>query len=149
MWIGWFSHPRYSGLSIASALHRKFQRLDSAIPWLFTAGKGSPSLLTELRREIACCDQVDILVSFITVAGVRKLFDILQTATAVSAAGQLRTRLRILTTTYTGATEMEALDYFARLPGCEIKVSLDGRRTRLHAKAWIFHRKTRFRSAWR
>ena len=119
-----------------------------AIPWLFTAGKGSPSLLTELRREIACCDQVDVLVSFITVAGVRKLFDILQTATAVSAAGQPRTRLRILTTTYTGATEMEALDYFARLPGCEIKVSLDGRRTRLHAKAWIFHRKTRFGSAY-
>ncbi len=119
-----------------------------AIPWLFTAGKGSPSLLSELRREIACCDQVDILVSFITVAGVRKLFDILQTATAVSATGQPRTRLRILTTTYTGATEIEALDYFAKMPGCEIKVSLDGRRTRLHAKAWIFHRKTRFGSAY-
>ena len=119
-----------------------------AIPWLFTAGKGSPSLLTELRREIACCDQVDVLVSFITVAGVRKLFDILQTATAVSAAGEPRTRLRILTTTYTGATEIEALDYFAQLPGCKVKVSLDGRRTRLHAKAWIFNRKTRFGSAY-
>ena len=119
-----------------------------AIPWLFTADKGSPSLLTELRREIACCDQVDVLVSFITVAGVRKLFDILQTATAVSAAGEPRTRLRILTTTYTGATEIEALDYFAQLPGCKIKVSLDGRRTRLHAKAWIFNRKTRFGSAY-
>ncbi|MBI4622740.1 MAG: DUF3427 domain-containing protein [Verrucomicrobia bacterium] len=119
-----------------------------AIPWLFTAGKGSPSLLTELRSEIACCDQVDVLVSFITVAGVRKLFDILQTATAVGAAGQPRTRLRILTTTYTGATEMEALDYFARLPGCEIKISLDGRRTRLHAKAWIFQRSTGFGSAY-
>ena len=119
-----------------------------AIPWLFTADKGSPSLLTELRREIACCDQVDVLVSFITVAGVRKLFDILQTATAVSAAGEPRTRLRILTTTYTGATEIEALDYFAQLPGCKIKVSLDGRRTRLHAKAWILNRKTRFGSAY-
>ena len=119
-----------------------------AIPWLFTAGKGSPSLLTELRCEIGCCDQVDVLVSFITVSGVRKLFDILQNATAVDAAGRPRTRLRILTTTYTGATEMEALDYFARLPGCEIKVSLDGRRTRLHAKAWIFHRKSGFGSAY-
>lgn len=119
-----------------------------ATPWLFTTGKGSPPLLTELRREIACCDQVDILVSFITVAGVRKLFDILQLATAVNALGQPRTRLRILTTTYTGVTEMEALDYFARLPGCEIRVSLDGRRTRLHAKAWIFHRKTAFGSAY-
>lgn len=28
-----------------------------ALPWLFTAGKGSPSLLTELRRELAACDR--------------------------------------------------------------------------------------------
>lgn len=119
-----------------------------AIPWLFTAGKGSPSLLTELRSEIACCDQADVVVSFITVSGVRKLMDILQTATAVDASGRSRIRLRILTTTYTGATEIEALDYLARLPGCEIKVSLDGRRTRLHAKAWIFNRKTGFGSAY-
>ena len=119
-----------------------------AIPWLFTANKGSPSLLTELRREIACCDHADVLVSFITVSGVRKLLDILQTATAVDAAGKPRTRLRILTTTYTGVTEMEALDYLAQLPGCEIKVSLDGRRTRLHAKAWIFNRRTGFGSAY-
>ncbi|MBA4146600.1 MAG: DUF3427 domain-containing protein [Verrucomicrobia bacterium] len=119
-----------------------------AIPWLFTAGKGSPSLLTELRHEIACCDRVDILVSFITVSGVRKLFDILQNATAVNASGESKTKIRVLTTTYIGATEMEALDYFARLPGCEVRVSLDGRRTRLHAKAWIFQRNTGFGSAY-
>jgi HKD family nuclease len=119
-----------------------------SVPWLFTAGKGSPSLLTELRREIACCDRVDVLVSFITVSGVRKLFDILKNATATDASGKPRTHLRILPTTYTGATEVEALDYLARLPGCETKVSLDGRRTRLHAKAWIFHRQTGFGSAY-
>jgi superfamily II DNA or RNA helicase/HKD family nuclease len=125
-----------------------FPETGLVIPWLFTAGKGSPSLLTELRSEIACCDQVDVVVSFITVSGVRKLMDILQKATAVDASGKPRTRLRILTTTYTGATEMEALDYLAQLPGCEIRVSLDGRRTRLHAKAWIFNRKTGFGSAY-
>lgn len=119
-----------------------------ALPWLFTAGKGSPSLLSELRRELAACDQVDILVSFITHSGVRKLLDIFQSATAVGANGQPRTRLRILTTTYTGATEIQALDELARLPGCEIRVSLDGRRTRLHAKAWLFHRRTGFGSAY-
>lgn len=113
-----------------------------ALPWLFTAGKGSPSLLSELRRELSACDQVDILVSFITLSGVRKLLDILQLATAVGADGRPRTGLRILTTTYTGATEVQALDALARLPGCEIRVSLDGRRTRLHAKAWLFHRRS-------
>jgi superfamily II DNA or RNA helicase len=119
-----------------------------ALPWLFTAGKGSPSLLAELRRELAACDQVDILVSFITHSGVRKLLDILQSATAIGADGHPRTRLRILTTTYTGATEIRALDELAGLPGCEIRVSLDGRRTRLHAKAWLFQRRTGFGSAY-
>lgn len=119
-----------------------------AMPWLFTAGKGSPSLLTELRRELSACDQVDILVSFITHSGVRKLLDILQSVTAVGADGLPRTRLRVLTTTYTGATEILALDELARLPGCEIRVSLDGRRTRLHAKAWLFRRRTGFGAAY-
>ncbi len=119
-----------------------------ALPWLFTADKGSPSLLTELRTELAACDQVDILVSFITYSGVRKLLDTLQAATAVGADGEPRTRLRVLTTTYTGATEMLALDTLAALPGCEIRVSLDGRRTRLHAKAWLFQRRTGFGSAY-
>lgn len=119
-----------------------------AAPWLFTAGKGSPSLLQEIRRELASSDQVDILVSFITVSGVRKLQDVFNAITAVNSQGQTPTRLRILTTTYTGATEAKALEQLARLPGCEVRVSLDGRRTRLHAKAWIFHRKSGFGSAY-
>ena len=119
-----------------------------AVPWLFTAGKGSPSLLQEIRRELASSDQVDILVSFITVSGVRKLQDVLQQITATGAMGQSATRLRILTTTYTGATEARALDELAHLPGCEVRVSLDGRRTRLHAKAWLFQRKSGFGSAY-
>ena len=122
------------------------------VPWLFTAGKGSPSLLQEIRRELASSDQVDILVSFITVSGVRKLQDVLQQITAMGAqpTGQAprKTRLRILTTTYTGATEARALDELARLPGCEVRVSLDGRRTSLHAKAWLFQRKSGFGSAY-
>jgi len=117
-------------------------------PWLFTAGKGSPSLLQEIRRELASSNQVDILVSFITVSGVRKLQDVLQQITALSATNQTATRIRILTTTYTGATEARALDELAHLPNCEVRVSLDGRRTRLHAKAWLFHRKTGFGSAY-
>jgi len=140
-------------LQLLNAIHRHSQPLTPpetglAVPWLFTAGKGTPSLLSELRRELAACDQVDILVSFITHSGVRKLLDILQSITAVGADGEPRTRMRVLTTTYTGATEINALDELASLPGCEIKVSLDGRRTRLHAKAWIFQRKTGFGSAY-
>jgi hypothetical protein len=61
-----------------------------ASPWLFTAGRGSPSLLNELRREAAACEQIDILVSFITVSGVRKLIDVLRSVTAGNAAGGTR-----------------------------------------------------------
>lgn len=139
--------------TVLRAIHRKRAAPTSpevglAIPWLFTAGKGSPSLLSELRHELACCDSVDILVSFITVSGVRKLMDLLQSMTAIGADGGFRSRIRVLTTTYTGATEVAALDLLATLPGAEVKVSLDGRRTRLHAKAWIFRRETGFGSAY-
>ncbi|MCP5265588.1 MAG: DUF3427 domain-containing protein [Burkholderiaceae bacterium] len=148
------------GVQLAAALDRHLTRVPLierllseptvayVAPWLFTAGKDSPSLLHEIRRELASCDGVDILVSFITVSGVRKLRDIFDTITALGAGQSVSTRIRILTTTYTGATEARALDELARLPGCEVRVSLDGRRTRLHAKAWLFHRKTGFGSAY-
>lgn len=115
-----------------------------ATPWLFAASKSSPSLLNELRHELSSSDRIDILMSFITVSGLRKIRDILQSITAVGATGQSKARLRVLTTTYIGATEAQALDELARLPGCEVRVSLDGRRTRLHAKAWIFERDSGF-----
>jgi len=140
-------------LQVLQAVHRTgpapaYPDTGLANPWLFTAGRGSPSLLAELRRELSACDQVDILVSFITYSGVRKLIDVLRAATAVGAVQTTRTKIRILTTTYTGATEIRALDELAALPGCEIRISLDGRRTRLHAKAWIFQRATGFGSAY-
>lgn len=86
-----------------------------ASPWLFTAGRGSPSLLNELRREAAACEQIDILVSFITVSGVRKLIDVLRSVTAGDAAGRGRTKIRVLTTTYTGATDFAAVEELARI----------------------------------
>jgi superfamily II DNA or RNA helicase/HKD family nuclease len=116
-------------------------------PWLFTSARSDPSLLGELRAELGAVDRVDILVSFITWSGVRKIIDVLKMATALDAQGLPRTRFRILTTTYIGATEARAVDALAELPGVELRISLDGRRTRLHAKAWIFHRKTGFGTA--
>ena len=111
-------------------------------PWLFTAGRGEPALLAELRRELSTADRADILVSFITRSGVRKLLDVLQHATAPGVDGQPRLRLRVITTTYTGATDADAVEALASLPGSEVRISLDGSRTRLHAKSWILHRAT-------
>jgi HKD family nuclease len=117
-------------------------------PWLFTAAKASPALLSELRHELASSERINILMSFITVSGVRKIRDILQSITALDGTGKAKAKLRILTTTYIGATEAQAVDELASLPNCEVRISLDGRRTRLHAKAWIFERDSGFGTAY-
>ncbi|MDD5461177.1 MAG: DUF3427 domain-containing protein [Methylococcales bacterium] len=116
-------------------------------PWLFSSSRSEPSLLHELIAELQAVDTVDILVSFITWSGVRKIIDVLKQATAIDAAGNSRTKFRILTTTYIGATDAKAVNALAELPNVELRISLDGRRTRLHAKAWIFNRNSGFGTA--
>ena len=53
----------------------------------------------------------------------------------------------MLTTIYTGSTEADALDDLRQL-GAEIRVSYDTSSTRLHAKAWLFHRNSGFSTAY-
>jgi hypothetical protein len=89
------------------------------VPWLFTAGKGSPSLLQEIRRELASSDQVDILVSFITVSGVRKLQDVLQQITAMGAQqGQARPRRVRWTSWHVCRAVRSACRWMAGAPVC-------------------------------
>ena len=71
-----------------AAIHRKHESPtapDTGLraPWLFTAAKTSPALLNELRHELASSDRIDILMSFITVSGLRKIRDVLQIITAL------------------------------------------------------------------
>ncbi len=106
------------------------------------ARPGKPELGHELAREIAASDRVDALVSFVKWEGVRRLWWALQEA---SDAGR---PLRIISTTYVGATEADAIRRLARLPHVQVRISLDGRRSRLHAKAWLFRRQTGFSTAY-
>ena len=55
--------------------------------------------------------------------------------------------IRVLTTTYTGSTEGRALDELSDL-GADVRVSYDVSTTRLHAKAWLFHRHSSFTTAY-
>ena len=106
---------------------------------LLTMGPREPRLGNELVREFASADRVDALIAFVTRGGVRQLDDAIDRLVTSHRAGE-PPRLRILTTTYTGATELAALNALALRSGVEVRVSFDDRRTRLHAKAWLFHR---------
>jgi HKD family nuclease len=91
----------------------------------------------EIERELASADRVDVLVSFVKWSGFVEVRDALQ------AFRDHGGHLRVLTTTYMGATEPEALDALAEL-GADVRISYDVRRTRLHAKAWLFDRDSGF-----
>jgi superfamily II DNA or RNA helicase/HKD family nuclease len=116
---------------------------------LLTRNRVEPSLGSELNREIASADRIDVLVAFITMHGVRALRDsIEQFVTRVRDDDSAEPRLRVLTTVFTGTTEVAAVEALARLPGVSVKVSYDTRRTRLHAKAWLFHRDSQLHTAY-
>lgn len=85
-----------------------------------------------MRRELASADAVDVIVSFVKWNGVRMMQPEL-----ARFLERRPGRLRILTTTYMAATDPEAIEELQRL-GADVRVSYDSRRTRLHAKAWLF-----------
>lgn len=114
---------------------------------LLTGSSRSPALRTQIIKELATCDKADWLVSFIKFAGIVPLLPMLRefTQTPADDGGP---RLRIATTSYMGATDLKAISELLNLPNTEIRVSYDTKRTRLHAKAYLFHRNTGFSSAY-
>ncbi|MGK5112018.1 DUF3427 domain-containing protein [Geodermatophilus sp. CPCC 205506] len=108
---------------------------------LLVNGRGQPRIGYEVTRELASADRVDLLCAFIKWHGLRVLEDALKDLRGRGV------RLRVITTTYMGATDQRALDRLVEL-GAEVKVSYETRTTRLHAKAWLFHRDTNMSTAY-
>ncbi|MER5870886.1 DUF3427 domain-containing protein [Streptomyces sp. NPDC002044] len=109
---------------------------------LITNSPDDPSLGSELRAELATADRIDLLCAFVKWTGLRVLEQSLKAAAARGVP------LRVITTTYIGATERRALDRLVREFGAQVKVNYELRSTRLHAKAWLFRRDSRFDTAY-
>ena len=108
---------------------------------LLTNAPGEPSVGTQIRTEVHSADRIDVVMAFIRRSGITPLLEALR---AYCANGR---PLRVLTTTYTGSTEASALDAIQELGG-KVRVSYDTSTTRLHAKAWLFHRRSGFSTAY-
>lgn len=102
---------------------------------LFTGGNSILSLGEEIRREISSADEICFIVSFLRVSGLRLILDDLQRFCNKEGA-----RLRIITTTYCGATEAKAVEQLSQLSNTEIRISYNKDHEKLHAKSYIFLR---------
>lgn len=112
---------------------------------LFTGTSGL-SIDEEIKKDIQTADSIDLVVSFIKFSGLRLIYDDLKGFIAKKGS-----KLRILTTTYIGATDVKAVKALMdlkQLGDVEIKASFNKDDERLHAKAYIFKRDNGFDTAY-
>jgi superfamily II DNA or RNA helicase len=109
---------------------------------LFTGGNVGLSLESELKKEILSADRIDLLVSFIKFKGIIILEKELNEFTKRGG------KLRVITTTYMGASDYKAIQLLSNLENTEVKISYNTGNERLHAKAYLFFRNTGFHTGY-
>jgi superfamily II DNA or RNA helicase/HKD family nuclease len=113
-----------------------------SVSCLLTGARRDPQLEHELRQEMLTADRVDILVSFVKWSGLRLL------QPAFEALETRGVEVRLVTTSYMGASDPAAIEWLAARRGLSVKISYDTERTRLHAKAYLFTRKSGYSTAY-
>ena len=108
---------------------------------LFTNAVDETNMSTELAREIKTADSVDLLCAFVKNSGISVLNDQLEFLRDHNIP------LRVITSTYCGATEATAVEALVKRYGAEVRVCYEHKSTRLHAKAWLFRRNSGFDTA--
>ena len=108
---------------------------------LLVNGRRDIQIASEIAREIPSADRIDLLCAFVRHSGLRLFRSELEERVR---AGK---RVRVIASVYTGSTERRALDALVDL-GAQVKISYEIARTRLHAKAWLFHRRSGLHTAY-
>ena len=109
---------------------------------LFTGGNVGLSLESELKKEILSANRIDLLVSFIKFKGIIILENAFKEFTERGG------KLRVITTTYMGASDYKAIQLLSKLENTEVKISYNTGNERLHAKAYLFYRNTGFHTGY-
>lgn len=127
--------------SPVSSEHRTWPLLPLNDEALLTNDTSEASFHAHLGSELESADRVDLVGAFIRKSGLMILDEKLR------ALRQRGVPIRVITTTYMGATQAHAVDHLVQEYGAQVKITYETAATRLHAKAWLLHRNTGFSTA--